>query len=124
MNDNAEKAWNPTDNILSVHKVNIGVQLGCMVFSITEEGKEDNKRVQAIKFRIILKHDYSEYENALLDQHLHSLNEIKQMLALRFAKQMFEEWQILKPIYQNKLSTSRNKTGRLKKSSVPENQRE
>ena len=53
--------------------------------------KRGYKRVQAIKFRIILKHDYSEYENALLDQHLHSLNEIKQMLALRFAKQMFEE---------------------------------
>ena len=100
--------------------------------SITEEEREDLERVQAISFRIILKDDYSDYDQALLDLNMKSLHERRQMLALRFATKCTKSEKFSSLFPKNELSISRNpeeyhvnfaKIGRLKKSSIPAMQR-
>ena len=100
--------------------------------SITEEEKEDLERVQAISFRIILKEEYSDYQQALSDLNMKSLHERRQMLAFRFATKCTKSEKFSNLFPKNKPSISRNpekynvnfaKTGRLKKSSIPAMQR-
>ena len=100
--------------------------------SITEEEKEDIERVQAIACRIILKDNYSDYEDALSELNLQSLDDRREMLALRFAKKCAKSETFSDLFPKNDISTSQNqeeyyvkfaKTGRLKKSSIPAMQR-
>ena len=98
--------------------------------SITEEEKEDIERVQAIACRIILKEEYSEYDQALSDLKLQSLNERRDMLALRFAKKCVKSDKFSDLFPKNGPTTHHEeykvnfaKKGRLKKSSIPAMQR-
>jgi hypothetical protein len=52
----------------------------------TEEEKEDIERVQWCAVKLILNSDYSTYENALTQLNLQNLRDRREMLALRFAK--------------------------------------
>ena len=54
--------------------------------SLTEENREDLERVQKAALKVILKKDYLNYEDALKVTNLQSLEERRQMLAIRFAK--------------------------------------
>ena len=53
--------------------------------SLTEENREDLERVQKAALKVILKKDYLSYEDALKVTNLQSLDERRQMIAMRFA---------------------------------------
>ena len=53
--------------------------------SITNEDREDIERVQRVACKIILKEDYSDYQQALWELILQSLSDRRQSLAKRFA---------------------------------------
>ena len=54
--------------------------------SLTKENREDLERVQKAALKVILKEDYSNYEDALKQTHMESLHERRETIALRFAK--------------------------------------
>ena len=54
--------------------------------SLTEENRQDLERVQKAALKVILKQDYLNYEDALKLTNLPSLEERRQAIALRFAK--------------------------------------
>ena len=54
--------------------------------SLTEENRKDLERVQKSALKVILKKDYLNYEDALKLTNLQGLNERRQMIAMRFAK--------------------------------------
>ena len=54
--------------------------------SLTEENREDLERVQKAALKVILKKDYLSYEDALKVTNLQSLDERRQTIAMRFAK--------------------------------------
>ena len=54
--------------------------------SLTQEDKDNIERVQKNALRIILKKSYINYENALDKLNLETLENIRLMLSLRFAK--------------------------------------
>ena len=54
--------------------------------SLTEENRQDLERVQKAALKVILKKDYLNYEDALKLTNLPSLDERRQAIALRFAK--------------------------------------
>ena len=54
--------------------------------SLTEENREDLERVQTAALKVILKKDYLSYEDALKVTNLQSLDERRQIIAMRFAK--------------------------------------
>ena len=100
--------------------------------AISEEEKEDIERVQHIACRIILKEQYTDYEQALDILNLQSLSDRRIMLAERFARkcQKSEKFSNLFP--KNVPTTSRNpeefyvkfaKKGRSFKSAIPAMQR-
>ena len=54
--------------------------------SLTKENREDLERVQKAALKVILKEDYSNYEDALKQTHMESLHERRETIALRFTK--------------------------------------
>ena len=54
--------------------------------SLTKENREDLERVQKAALKVILKEDYLNYEDALKLTNLQSLDDRRQMIAMRFAK--------------------------------------
>ena len=54
--------------------------------TITQEEIEDIERVQKVALKIILKEDYTNYDDALYSNSLQSLRERREQLCLRFAK--------------------------------------
>ena len=54
--------------------------------SLTKENREDLERVQKAALKVILKEDYSNYEDALKQTNLESVHERSKTIALRFAK--------------------------------------
>ena len=54
--------------------------------SLTNENRQDLERVQKAALKVILKNDYEDYEKALRLTGLQSLDERREMIALRFVK--------------------------------------
>ena len=63
------------------------LEFNCCVwtFNITEEESDDIERVQKIACRVILKENYTSYDNALTVLNLQVLAERRKMLCERFA---------------------------------------
>ena len=100
--------------------------------SITEEEKENLERVQSVACKIILKEEYISYEQALHYLNLQTLEERRQILALRFAKKCAKSDSFCNLFPKNVNRNLRNpdeyrvkfaSTGRLKHSSIPALQR-
>ena len=64
--------------------------------SLTKENREDLERVQKAALKVILKEDYSNYEDALKQTNMESLHERREMIALRFAKNCLKNGNFLK----------------------------
>ena len=78
--------------------------------SLTEENKEDLERTQKSFAKMVLKHEYTNYENALLKLNLQTLEERRKELCLKFAKDSIKNEVLsdLFPINDN-LKDTRNK---------------
>ena len=99
-------------------------------FSITEAEVGDIERVQKIACKIMLKENYTNYENALATLQLSNLEERREMLCARFAKKClkFDKTKDMFPL--NKQNVHREKykvnfasTSRLRDSAIPQMQR-
>ena len=64
--------------------------------SLTKENREDLERVQKAALKVILKEDYSNYEDALKQTNLESVHERSETIALRFAKNCLNSENFLK----------------------------
>ena len=103
--------------------------------SLTKENREDLERVQKAALKVILKEDYSNYEDALKQTNMESLHERREMIALRFAKNCLKNGNFLKlfplnnqkheMIKRNPLKywVKKANTQRLKVSTIPYMQR-
>jgi len=103
--------------------------------SLSVENKEDLERVQKTAFKIILRKQYISYENAQNVLNLKSLEERRNQLALDFAKKCTKNIKTknMFPLKTKRLNnctrnkevykTTKAKTERLKKSSIPQMQR-
>ena len=97
--------------------------------SITLEERENIDRVQRVACKIILKDEYVNYQDALVQLNLESLSNRRQLLAKRFAIKSVknEKFSDLFPTNENNAQTRNNekykvkfaKTGRLQNSSIP-----
>ena len=97
--------------------------------SITNEEREDIERVQRVACKIILKDQYSGYQQALASLNLQSLSDRRQLLAKRFALKCTksEKFNNLFPLNQNdtylrngeKYKVKFARTGRLQDSAIP-----
>ena len=97
--------------------------------SITNEEREDIERVQRVACKIILKDQYSGYQQALASLNLQSLSDRRQLLAKRFALECTksEKFNNLFPLNQNdtylrngeKYKVKFARTGRLQDSAIP-----
>ena len=101
--------------------------------SITQEEKNDIERIQRVACKIILKENYSSYEQALVQLKLENLNDRRTMLATRFADKCSKNDQFsnLFPINPNPQHSRKKETYKVKfartqklyKSSIPAMQR-
>ena len=99
--------------------------------TLSQENKQDLERVQKTAFKIILGKEYTSYENAQNVLNLRSLEERRKELALTFAKKCTKN-HLTKNMFpikskrlknntrrQEKYKTTRARTERLRKSSIP-----
>ena len=103
--------------------------------SLTNENRQDLERVQKAALKVILKNDYKDYEKALRLTGLQSLDERREMIALRFVKSSLKNANFSKlfPLkkmkhvmnVRNPMKYQLNKanTERYKKSTIPYLQR-
>ena len=103
--------------------------------SLTKENREDLERVQKAALKVILKEDYSNYEDALKQTHMESLHERRETIALRFAKNCLKSENFLNLFPLNnqkhvmakrnplKYQVKKANTERLKVSTIPYLQR-
>ena len=103
--------------------------------SLTNENRQDLERVQKAALKVILKNDYEDYEKALRLTGLQSLDERREMIALRFVKSSLKNANFSKlfPLkkmkhvmnVRNPMKYQLNKanTERYKKSTIPYLQR-
>ena len=103
--------------------------------SLTKENRQDLERVQKAALKVILKNDYDNYENALRISGLQSLNERRDVMSLKFAKNCLKNSNFSKLFPKNevkhemkkrntfKYAVRRANTERLKRSSIPYMQR-
>ena len=103
-------------------------------YSITQEESEDIERVQKVAVKIILKEDYSSYEESLALVGLEKLEVIRRKLCLTFAKKCLknEKTANMFPVNPSYSDLTRNSekykvnfahTDRLKYSAIPALQR-
>ena len=104
--------------------------------SLTKENRQDLERVQKAALRVILKNDYYNYENALKLSGLQSLEERREMMSLKFAKNCLknlnfsklfpkdEKKHRMKKRNSSEYLVKRANTERLRKSSIPYMQRQ
>ena len=99
--------------------------------SLTRENRQDLERVQKAALKVILKTDYVNYENALRVSWLQGLDEIRDMMSLKFAKNCLKNANFKKLFPENEIRhgmTKRNplkydikksNTERMRRSSIP-----
>ena len=99
--------------------------------SLTKENRQDLERIQKAALRVILKSDYENYEKALEMSGLQSLDDRRDVMSLRFAKNCLRNTNFSKLFPKNKLKhdmkkrntskyvVKRANTERLKRSSIP-----
>ena len=103
-------------------------------FSITKAEEGDIERVQKIACKIMLKEEYSSYENALAELQLENLKERRLMLSKRFAKKClkFDKSKSMFPLNEPSQHDTRTcdpykvnfaSTSRLRDSAIPQMQR-
>ena len=69
------------------------LEQSCVVWhsSLTQENSTNIERVQKNSLRIILKHEYIDYEQALEKLNLETLKERRETLSLKFAKKCLKK---------------------------------
>ena len=98
---------------------------------MTKENRQDLERVQKAALRVILKEDFDCYENALKIADIESLEDRREVMALKFAKRCLNNDNYSKLFPLNKFkhgmmmrnpmkyAVKRANTERLKRSSIP-----
>ena len=108
------------------------LEQSCVVWhgSLTQENTEDLERTQRTFCKLILKHNYQDYEHSLNILNFDSLKQRRQFLSLKFAKSgiKYDKLDDLLPTQeksdniqtrnQEKYKVNFAHTGRLKKSSI------
>ena len=99
--------------------------------SLTSENRQELERVQKAALKVILKSDYNNYENALKMSGLQSLDDRREVMSLKFAKNCLKNANFKKLFPKNVLNhrmekrhsfkyiVNRARTERLRKSSIP-----
>ena len=112
------------------------LELNCQAwhYSLTEEDTSTLERVQKVALKIIYKHEYESYENALNLSQLKSLKDRRTDLCLKFAKRCTRHPTAASMFPKNLISNhdlrrpnmyyvQPAKTDRLKNSAIPQLQR-
>ena len=103
--------------------------------SLTKENRQDLERVQKAALKVIMKNDYDNYENALKISGLQSLDERRDVISLKFAKNCLNNLNFSKLFPKNQLkhemrkrnsykyAVKKTNTERLRRSSIPHMQK-
>ena len=132
----------PYDDLVLIYCLYIRslLEQNCNVWSasITQEENDDIERVQKVACRIILKDDYTSYQEAITILNINSLRSRRQQLGLKFAKKCLKNERTRDLFPQNpnfsedilennrhteKYTVNFASTGRLMNSAIPSMQR-
>ena len=129
----------PIDDLKNIYMLYIRsiLEQSCVVWhnSLTEENSQDLERVQKAAVRIMLGEKYTDYENGLMKVDLDKLNDRREHLCLKFAKncinnektkdlfKMNEKTHNMEARNTEEFQVNHANTGRLKDSSIPYMQR-